>query len=288
MKKALLLLISSVFIVSNICSQNNLSKKQIRKQKINFLTANRSWTAEIPLWIPGFAGTFAYGDVEIKGEDGVDPEHPIEPPPGGGIGEILSRLFRTDWYLKFFFITKIAYEKNNFLIQFDALSGSVGNSVKFRYNNRETVQANFSSTLTRLFVGYKIVNHQSQNRKFRYELFGYLGTRAFFNSINSDLNNSVNNLDISPSWWEPVIGLQNQFTFKRWFLVVQGDYGGLFVNTKYSNQFSFYTYYRTGKITSVKIGWNHLQQHHEDKLLNEDLKVIVTLSGPSVGIAFHF
>ena len=288
MKKHFILFISVLLLTATAFSQDTLTKKEMRKQQKSFLLPGKPWTVEVPIWIPGFTGNFAYGDIDIEGEDGVDPENPIEPPPGGAIGEILSRLFTKDWYLKFFFLTRVAYEKNRFLVQFDALSGSVGNSVKFNYNNQEIVQANFRTTNLRLFGGYKFIQVDSKNKKFRYELFGYIGVRAYFQKIYSDLNGAINKLDIHPFWLEPIIGIYNQFAFKRWFIIIQGDYGGFFVESKHSFQISSFVYFRSGKITSVKLGWNHLFLNHSGTLLNEEYKIKATFSGPSVGLAFHF
>lgn len=106
-----------LLIIVTAYPQDTITKKEFRKQQRSFLLENRAWTAELPLWIPGYAGSFAYGDIDIEGEDGIDPEHTIEPPPGGAVGEILFRLFTKDWYFKFFFISRIAYEKNRLLFQ---------------------------------------------------------------------------------------------------------------------------------------------------------------------------
>jgi hypothetical protein len=269
-----------------LSAQDTLSRKEIRKEQTNFLLQDRPWTIEIPLWIPGYAGSFAYGDVEIEGEDGVDPEQPIEPPDG--LEGILSRLFSDDWYLKFFFISRLAYENNRFLAQADGLTGSVGESIKFNYNDQEIVQAHFRSTNFRLFGGYKFIDASSKNKKFTYELFGYLGVRMHFNKIYAELNDKRTLVDINPSWVEPILGLQNQFTWKRWFIVVQGDYGGFFVNSKYSSQFSSFIYYKCGKLISVKLGWNHLGLNHKGTFLEQDYRVRATLSGPSTGVAFQF
>ena len=270
-----------------VFSQDTLTKKEWRKQYKNFLLNDRPWTIEAPLWIPGFQGVFAYGDVEIEGEDGVDPENPIEP-PGGWLGDVLSRIFTKDWYLKFFFLTKVAYEKDKFIVQLDGLTGAVGFSTKFKLNDQQIVQANFRSTNIRLYGGYKLVEANSKNKKFRYELFGYIGARAYFQNVYSDLNGIYDKLDFHPFWIEPVLGLQNQLAFKRWFIVVQGDYGGFFDKSKYSIQITGYVYYRTGRITSLKFGWNHLQLNKTGVIRDKDFKVKVTLSGPSVGLVFHF
>ena len=271
-----------------ISAQDTITKKEIRKQNASYLLPGRPWTFEIPLWIPGFAGNFAYGDIDIEGEDGVNPENPIEPPAGGEIGEILSRLFTKDWYLKFFYLTKIAFEENQFIVQLDAITGSVGESVKFNYNDNQIVQANFRTTNLRLLGGYRVVNTSSKDKKFQYELFSYLGVRAHFQKIYSDLDGVINKLDINPVWFEPIIGLQNQLTWKRWYVVIQGDYGGFFVESKNSFQFSGYVYFRSGKVTSLKLGWNHLMLNHSGDFLKQDYRISATFSGPSVGIAFHF
>ncbi|MCF6341902.1 MAG: hypothetical protein L3J31_03755 [Bacteroidales bacterium] len=287
MKKFVFILIAILLFTAAGFSQDTLTKKQWRKQQKSFLIPGRPWTIEAPLWVPGFAGSFAYGDIDIEGEDGADPENPIEP-PGGDLGKIISRLFTKDWYLKFFFLTKVSYEKNRFELVFDALSGAVRHSTKFKYNNEEIVQANFRTTNMRLFAGYKLVQVTSDNKKFRYELFGYLGARAYFQNIYSDLNGAINELDIHPFWIEPVFGLQNQFTFKRWYIVIQGDYGGLFQKSKFSAQFTGFAYYRTGNLTSLKFGWNHLAIKQRGVFLKNDYKINVTLSGPSIGLVFHF
>jgi len=271
-----------------LIAQDTLTKKEINRQKKNFLLPGKPWLVEVPLWIPGFRGNFAYGDISIEGEDGADIENPVEPPDKPGFGDIFSRIFSTRWYLKFFFLTKLAYEKNRFIAQLDGLTGAVGESTQFNYNNAQIVQANFRTVNLRLLAGYKIINTIGKKGTFQYELFGYLGVRAHFHKIYSDLDGLVNKLDISPSWFEPIIGLQNQFTWKRWFLVLQGDYGGFFVDQKYSFQFTGYAYYRSGKITSVKIGWNHLDLNHKGTFIKENFKVKATLSGPSAGIVFHF
>ena len=289
MSKSFLIFICFSIIAPGILSaQDTLTKREIRIQEANYLLPGRPWTIEVPLWIPGYAGSFAYGDVSIEGEDGVDISNPLEPPPGGVIGKILSRLFTDEWYLKFFFLTRVAYEKNQFMAQFDAISGSVGESVKFNYNNQTIVQANYRTTNIRIYGGYRFLNANTSNQKFQYELFAYLGARTYFQKIYSDLDGLINKLDINPSWVEPIIGLQNQLTWKRWLLVVQGDYGGYFVESKYSFQMSGFIYFRSGKLTSIKLGWNHLALNHSGNFLKEDYRINVTLSGPSVAMVFQF
>lgn len=288
MKKYLTILFALAIFSNILYGQDTLTKKESKKQQKSFLDTSHPWTIEVPLWIPGFAGSFAYGDVEIEGEDGVGIENPIEPPPTWEWGTLIRRAFSGEWYLKFFFLTRAAYEKGSWLAQFDIISGAVGNSVQFNYNNQEVVKAKIRTINFRLFGGYKIINATSNNNKFRYEFFVYAGVRTYIQSIYSELTGGKLNLDLNPVWVEPIIGIQNQFTFKRWFLVIQGDYGGFVDNSHYSIQLSAFAYYRVGRINSIKFGWNHIDLNRHGKFLRQDYRVNMTLSGPSVGLAFHF
>jgi hypothetical protein len=286
MKSFILLII--VLSLPAICSaQDSLTKKEIRIQESDFLIPGNPWTIEIPLWIPGFGGDFAYGDISIEGEDGI--QNPIEPePPGPGIGDIFSRLFTSNWYLKFFYLTKVAYEQNKVKIAFDIVAGAVGNSVVFNYNNTELVKARFRTVNFRLYAAYKFAEVLGPNEKFRYEVFAYGGIRTHFQRLQSELNGTGLELDINPVWVAPLIGLENQFTWKRWMLAIQGDYGGLFSQGRQSVQLSAYALFRMGGLTSIKLGWNHLYLDQENEFLRQDYTVKLNLSGPVLALAFHF
>jgi hypothetical protein len=277
-----------ITIPGTLGAQDTLSKREIRKLEANNLVQNKPWTIEIPLWIPGYAGSFAYGDVSVEGDEDWEPVNPIEPPPKWEFGKILSRVFTDNWYLKFFFLTKLAYENNRILAQFDAIAGSLGETVTFNYNNSSFIDATYRSINLRLFAGYKFLNIESNNEKFRYELFGYLGTRLHLQKIYAEIADASITLDINPTWAEPIIGLQNQLTWKRWYVILNGDYGGYFVNTKYSFQLTANLLFRAGKTTSVKLGWNYLDLNHRGTLLNQDFRVDATFSGPAAAVAFHF
>ncbi len=277
-----------LFLCAGLLGQDTLTSKESNKQKKNFLLDDRHWTIEVPLWLPGFTGSFAYGDIEIEGEDGTDIQNPIEPPDRPAFGDLFSRIFTTDWYLKFVFLTRVAFEKNRFIAQLDGLAGGVGEGTEFNFNRKEVVSAYFQTVNMRLFAGHKFIDFNSRSKRFRYEFFVYAGVRAHFHQINSDLAGQSDLLSFSPNWFEPIIGIHNELTWRRWLWQIQGDYGGYFVRGKTSFQLTTFLYYRSGRFISLKAGWNHLFLNHEDTLNGEDYKVRVTLSGPSAGIAFHF
>jgi hypothetical protein len=168
------------------------------------------------------------------------------------------------------------------------IAGAVGNSVVFNYNISELVKVDFLTVNLRLYGGYKFVEATGSNQNFRYEGFAYGGVRTYFQQLHSELNGTDIELDINPVLFEPIIGIENQFTWKRWMVNVQGDYGNLFAKDKESLQLTAYAQYRMGRATSLKFGWNHLYINQDNTFLSQDYKVKMTLSGPMVALALHF
>ena len=288
MKKHFFILFVIILVSQLIIAQDTLTKKQTRDLKKSYLLSDRHWSVDLPLWVPGFRGDFSYGDINLEGEDGEEIENPIAPPDRPTLRDLFHRLFRTDWYLKFYYLTRIAYENKRFSGEFDAMYGSAGSSTQFRYNRKEIVQATFRTINMRLTGGYKVYTVSGKNGKFRYDLYGYLGARIYLQGVFSDLNPFINKLDINPTWAEPVLGIQNRLIWKRWLIVVQADYGGFFIPEKQSVQLNANVSYRTGRPTSFRIGWNHLDLYHEGSFKGEDLKLGITLSGPSLTFELHF
>lgn len=276
-----------IFAVFNIYSQEKT------KPEKSFLREDRVWTFEIPIWIPGFRGEFAYGDVSLEGEDGQNPGipgHPIEPPgePPWGEGNIFTRLFTSSTYLKFFFLSRIAYEKNNFLVQSDAFSGSIGNNLNYRFNNKTVTKTDLSMYLFRIFGGYKLINKTIRPEKLRYELYGYAGLRSHFINLESDPDGISGKLDINHTWIEPLIGIQNQLTLKSWMFILTIDYGGYFVKEKGSFMINLLAYYKLSNLLALKAGWTDWDIKHKGDYKGENLKIKVHLSGPSIGVGFYF
>lgn len=285
MKRVLLIGVVILFAFQTI-AQDTLSKKEKRKLKANFLLSEKKWSAELPIWVPGFAGYFSYGDASIEGGDGMDPVQPIEPPDGIFDG-VLERLFKTNWYLRFLFITKLSYEPKNFYGSFEAMSINVGNSVKFRTNTSSIADAYFRVIYSRITLGYKIYE-TSNNNKFKYKLYIYTGARIFHHQVKSDINNTNIDFTISPTKTSPILGIMNKFLLKRWKFIFQADYDPMMFNNNSSLQFTFNTYYKTGGLTSLKFGWNHLNLNNKGHFNGEEYIIKATFSGPALGVAFGF
>ena len=267
-------------------TQDPISKKIKRPEK-NFLIDNRPFTYEIPLWIPGFRGEFAFGDINISGGDGEDPGDPGDPDDDDDVG-FLGRIFTPKFYLKFFYLTRIAYEHKNLLVQLDGLTGTAGKSVKFKYNNSDIVKLELTTINVRLLAGYRILDTWSHSRKFRYELYPYIGARYHNHAIRTWFLDNKKIFDIQPGWFEPILGVQNQFSWKRWCFLLNADMGGFFIDSKYSFQLTSFAYYRMGRALSMKFGWNLLSMNHETTHFGKDLVIKMMLNGPTVGLAIQF
>lgn len=286
MKKLIFLILICCLAASFVTAQDSTSAVKKRHQK-SFLSQDRPWTIELPIWIPGFRGDFVYGDIDLEGEDGGDPGDPGDPGDENNCG-IFCRVFNSKTYLKFFFMTRVTYNKNNFIAQFDGFSAAFGESIKFNYNNKEIVQVNVRAVLLRIYGGYSIIERTSNSQKFKFNLYGYGGARFHGIQISSDLNEAINKLDISPTWAEPILGLKTRFTMKKWLFTFQGDVGGFYINKKLSYMINALASYRINRWLSVKLGWNVLDIDYKNTIRDKDLKLKIHLEGPSTALVFHF
>jgi len=290
MKKIVILIILAFISIAFVSAQDTIppNKKKVKQEK-SFLREDRPWFIEIPLWIPGFQGEFAYGDIEIDGEDGEDPGDPGTPPdPDPPGGNIWSRLFSSSTNIKFFYVGRAGYSKNRFIAQLDNVGGELGKSVKFRFNDKDVVQANIRVILTRIYAGYAFYMKESRDTRRKLKLFGYVGTRFHFIKVYSDLNKSINKLDINPIVVEPIVGLKMRLALKKWLFTIQSDCGGFYIRENLSFMTNVNAHYRLSNLLSIKVGWMDWIINHQRTFLGKDMRIRIHLSGPVAGLTFHF
>lgn len=284
--RTLILFILCLIITQTLGAQDSIPETLI-DTKQSFLTETRKWAIEIPIWIPGFRGEFAYGDVDLEGEDGwlPTPENPIEKP---GFGGVFKRLFKSGWDLNYFFVTSVAYNNKKFYSELDLFSGTVGLSLKFRLNNKELVNAAIHSDLFRINAGYQLFEHPVLKDKAKYELFAYTGVRVQSFTLTSELDGIGKTLSVDPLWIEPVLGLRNELSFDYWKFVIQADIGSFGVDDKFSYMLNVNTFYRISNLLSLKLGWNAWYVNYNDRFKDESLKLKVHLAGPVGALVFNF
>lgn len=272
-----------VFSFSNFLVFGQKSKKEK-----SFLTDNQKWTLELPIWIPGFRGSLSYGSITIDGEDGSVPELPPTPTNPIEPGNIFSRLFSTNTELRFFFVGRATFQSKKFIFIAEDMGGSIGKSLQFNYNNTELVQLSINGNIGRIFIGYELLEKRTNNNKMRMQLYGYAGSRLYIFKFHSTLNDPVNNLNLNPIWLDPLIGLQFQLDMKNWQFIISNDLGNFYISDRFSYSTQILVYYRISKLISIRTGWTDLDVRHKSIVLGEELKWTTHLSGPSLGIAFHF
>ena len=255
----------------------------------SFLNRDKNWELTIPIWVPGFRGDFTYGDISLEGEDGNDPGDPGDPtePPSSG-GNILSRLFNSSSFLKFFFMGKATYTKDKLIVSLDSFSGRVGERVEFILNNREVATADYFTFLSRLIVGYSFYEFENTSHSLRLTVYGYTGLRAHYVELTSNLNRNTRSLDVNKFWGEVLFGLSNHLALDDWLFRLQGDIGGFNKGNNFSYMVQATCSYRMSNLLSIKLGWTDWDVRYRGDVKDEKLTLNVHLSGPNMGLTFHF
>lgn len=257
------------------------------EKKVGYLKEERKWSVELPIWIPGFRGEFAYGEAGIEGEDGTTPvpEHPIEKP---GFADVFRRLFRSRFDLNYFLVLGVSYDDERFYGEIDAFTGSVGSSIIFRTFNYRLVRSSVHADLVHFKLGYNLYERTIQSTNGLYQLYGITGIRLHNFYVKAGNDEVQTYLTISPLWIEPILGARNEILYKNWKFILQGDIGNFWINDKFSYQLNIHAYYRASNLVSLKIGWNTWYINYRDKFSNDDLLLKTHLAGPIASVTFHF
>ena len=277
-------------ISSSLYAQDSINVK-LSDGYGGFLTDHYKWIAEVPIWIPGFRGAFAYGETSLEGADGEFPSivNPIEPEPDPpDDGNILSRLFSKSTFFRFFFVGRVGYKMEKTIFEMDFFSGGIGDKITFRLDEREVARATYTTIMGRAFVGRMLYQHLSKSQKSRFTLIGYLGAKVYWVELYSELKRIKPTLDIEFFWGQPAVGLIFKYTLRDWLFKLQGDIGGLMSQKNYSYMFTASVNYRISKLISLKLGWSDWDLNHQRHFKGEKLVLNVHLSGPNTGITFHF
>lgn len=253
-----------------------------------YLNNDYNWTVELPLWVPGYNFDYNYGADDSDEDDGSDPEIPTQPIEKPEVGDVFSRLFSSNNYLKYFWGLKVVYKKDRLLAQVDVKAGVMGNDVKYNLKNIKIVDADLSMSFTRVFLGYAIIDNMSKSQNSRFSLYGCLGLYFSRIELASPIGGSMVDLGIDYDWTPVILGIQGQFALSDWLFVLHGDFGLPLWNSSYSLAFEGFCHYRLSKIFSIKLGWIDRYLFQDIEVFNENFVADIHLSGPVMGVLFHF
>ena len=253
-----------------------------------YLNNDYHWTVELPLWVPGYSYDYNYGADDSDEEDGSDPEIPTQPIEKPEVGNVFSRLFSSDNYLKYFWGLKVVYKRDRLLAQVDVKAGVMGNDVKYNLKDIKIADADLSMSFTRAFLGYAIIDNMSKSQNSRFSLYGCLGLYFSRIELASPIGGSMVDLGIDYDWTPVILGIQGQFALSNWLFVLHGDFGLPLWNSSYSLAFEGFCHYRLSKIFSIKLGWIDRYVFQDIEVFNENFVADIHLSGPVMGVLFHF
>ena len=105
----LLLLVFTLFQFPNMAAGQDSASTKYYKNNLD-----RNFLAEIPLWIPGFKGQLAYGDVDLTAS-GTEEEKEY-------------KRLKSNAGLEFYFVGSLSARFNKIWVQADAFSGKVSST----------------------------------------------------------------------------------------------------------------------------------------------------------------
>ena len=279
----LLVLTLLLFLCGDLWSQ---STRQLERSKDStafrysypeHIFEESKWRLSLPVWVPGFRGSFAYGEVEI------DPEYGIEPPdsrPG-----VDRKLRKSELSISFYLLGDVKFQYGRFLIEADGMSATLDKRPRFTDAGIFDFGGTIDATILMAFAGYEVYQSMNRERLTKWSLWAYAGARYYKVHVFAD-NRSL--LDVRPVWTDPLLGLRIPFVLRRWVFTAQGDIGGFGINGRRSYYLSANARYRFSRLFSLSAGWSQIDVEYDSEYKEEPMVIGMQLSGPAVRFSFDF
>ena len=256
-------------IATDLFAQDSIETKS---SKLDFLQEihQRKWMVKLPLWVPGFRGSYAYGGItNLPEEDG---------------GNVVERL-EGELGVAFYLTGDIEFRPKKWFFGVDGFAANLASDLKFQNIDKIEFEVDIDATILRGMVGYRVFEKWNKDTHFRAQIYPYLGIRYIDLDIYSENPDFIN---VRPSWFEPVIGLEIPIQYKRWFFSTQMDVGGFSINNHWSWNANLNATYRFTRLFALGAGWNFLDFNYDQDFEFKNLNLEIQLSGPVIGVEFHF
>jgi len=263
----LIILLSCLFF-SKIYGQDTIVNQNPKLDFLNHID-DRKWELKVPIWVPGFRGSFSYGGVQTY--------------PEGGDFTVIDRL-NGELGVTFYFIGDISYKPNNWLFNVDGFHTTLASNLGFENIDRVKFYVDMEGTILRGLVGYKVLESSNKDKYFKFELYPYIGVRY----INLDIySTDTDFLDIRPDWFEPLIGFKAPIQYRRWFFSVKADLGGFGINEHLSWYVNGHASYRFSKLFSMGLGYSVMDFNYSQDFDFKFLDMGIRLGGPVLSVEFN-
>lgn len=233
-----------------------------------------SWSADVPLWIPGVKGSMAYGSFDFGS---VGRDEPVD-------RDNVTKSFGIEFYFGGRFVKRF----NKVWLLADVFSGRIRQTFTLTTNvggiENDLVDMTIQGIIPRVVGGYTLYKHRKES--FSIEIVPYAGFRYLDLQLQSEFLDSTYNITLRPQWFEPIIGLYIPIYYKAFKLDLQADWGTNGINSTWI--INTYLMYRISKLIDVKMGWAVLVLNHKREFASRPLEMNLVLTGPSLGVGFHF
>ena len=260
-----LLLLSPFY--AEVFAQDSLS---VKDAKLEFLRDidQRNWRIKLPLWVPGFRGSFAYASLSTLPEDRFEFVSKLE----GELG------------VTFYFVGDLRFQPKDWLFSIDGFHTTLANSLKFENIDKVSFEGAIDGTILRGLAGYRIFEKPLNENYFSASVFPYVGLRY----IDLDIYSTKSDiLRIRPDWFEVLVGIDIPLRYKRWDFKAQIEVGGFGINNHWSSFYALNTGYRFSPLFSMGAGWTYLSFNYDQGEGLGNLDLDIQLSGPMISIEFH-
>jgi len=265
----LLVLLISISLSNVSYGQDSLANKASKLDFLNDID-QRKWHAKVPIWVPGFRGSFAYGGISQL--------------PESGDNSIIDRL-NGELGVTFYLIGDISYRPKNWLFNVDGFHTTLASNLKFENIDKVQFNVDLEGTILRGLAGYKVYEKSNKDSYFNFKIYPYIGLRY----INLDIySENTAFLNIRPDWFELLVGLRVPIQYKRWFFATKADIGGFGINNHMSWYVNGEASYRFSKLFAMGLGYSVIDINYDGEFEYNQLNLGIRLAGPVLNLEFHF
>ena len=236
-----------------------------------------NWTLTLPLWIPGYRGSFAVGEIDVDGES------------DGGPG-FFDRLFENKLSLNFFFMGSAKYRHDRWRFYLFVFGGKFTDDVIFKLTDGTVLTASVQPIIPELQVGYDVYKWQWGDSEFQ-DLIAEPFTGFRYYDVRVTAKGGGDNVDVKTevTWWDPIIGVWLPVNLsRRWLVESSVDVGGFGLGSELSWRVQVGGKFRAGSLVHFKFGYNVLDVDYRDVVAGQDFIYNVRIGGPYAGISFNF
>lgn len=267
-----LVLISASLICLNAVAQNDSLNKKESRYYIN--NDDRKWNLSLPIWIPGFRGDFAFGDLETSTAESDDEKESTR------LEDVIG--------IEFYFVGSASFVHNRWSLYADGFTGTITEEVfydKLRQGDpASVVKLRISGAFFRFVVGYSVWRYEKENS--RIDVVPYIGVRRFDIGLEAALLDSIYAGSVNPTWNEFIVGIYIPVKWKRFSFTTRMDMGVTEENVSWMA--NVLCGYRISKLMDINLGWSHLVINHREVVSDENLELKLRLTGPTLSVGFNF